>query len=459
MIQVKTWEQDPGLNDHPSGGMLINVSIPDPEVLNLPIQIVHPSPAPVPGDYAPGTAAFRYWAGLTFLYRGITYWKSLLPEFSWQQDIGAVLPVNLEAGENFNAYYSRLDGLNFYYGNAGHQTVYAGESADIVCHELGHAILDIIRPALFDTAYLEAAAFHESFGDMSALLSGLQVQSLRQSVLQDTSGILYSSSRLSKLAEQMGWAIRQVYPDAVEKDCLRNAVNKFFYQKTDLLPGSGPASVLSKEAHSFSRVFTAAFFEGLAAMFRLGDGSEAHLQEVSIAMGKVLIGGIRIADVVPAFFSQVAAGMVAVAKQEFDGIGYDQCLRGAFVKHGILDTAVPMQPFLKHVSHLMAFNIMPAHELSTLRLSVSEFELGVDTILVHANSGDNFFAMAFNGEAPKAPALAAKEFLKQIVSTGKLKPISEQTNMFPVKETYTHELRKEGEDYMLKRIRIDCFGH
>ena len=33
---------------------------------------------------------------------------------------------------------------------------------------LGHAVLDALRPRLFDAQTIEAAAFHESFGDMSA---------------------------------------------------------------------------------------------------------------------------------------------------------------------------------------------------------------------------------------------------------------------------------------------------
>jgi len=56
----------------------------------------------------------------------------------------------------------------------------SGESPDVVCHELGHALLDSFKPQLFDAASMEVAAFHESFGDMSALLSALQLPSVRE---------------------------------------------------------------------------------------------------------------------------------------------------------------------------------------------------------------------------------------------------------------------------------------
>jgi hypothetical protein len=52
-----------------------------------------------------------------------------------------------------------------------------------VCHELGHALLDSFKPQLFDAASIEVAAFHESFGDMSAILSALQLPGVREGVL------------------------------------------------------------------------------------------------------------------------------------------------------------------------------------------------------------------------------------------------------------------------------------
>src|SRR5262245_18591862 len=103
-------------------------------------------------------------------------------------------------------------------------------------------------------------------------------------------------------------AIRQSVPSAVEASCLRNAANTFFYRDPDTLPTMAPATALSSEPHSFSRVFTGAFFEGLAGMLASKDTkNEAALLEVSQDMGAILVEGIRAASVVPTFFSQVAA--------------------------------------------------------------------------------------------------------------------------------------------------------
>src|SRR5262249_58507819 len=119
----------------------------------------------------------------------------------------------------------------------------------------GHALLDSFKPQLFDAASLEVAAFHEAFGDMSAVLSALQLPSAREGVLAETGGVLRRASRFSRLAEQLGWAIRQSVPSAVEPDCLRNAVNTFFYRDHDTLPTTPPAHSLSSQTHTFSRAF------------------------------------------------------------------------------------------------------------------------------------------------------------------------------------------------------------
>jgi hypothetical protein len=121
---------------------------------------------------------------------------------------------------------------------------------------------------------------------MSALLSALQLPSLREGVLAETGGVLGRSSRLSRLAEQLAWAIRQSVPSAVEPDCPRNAVNTFFYRDPDTLPTTAPATSVSSEPHSFSRVFTGAFFEGLAGMLATtGTKGEAALLQMPLNGG------------------------------------------------------------------------------------------------------------------------------------------------------------------------------
>src|SRR6185503_5361082 len=175
---------------------------------------------PPPKIYQPGTSNFRFYACASALRRTADFWGPLAPSGTrWV--VGARLPVILDDGIDLNAFYTRggfgdAPGLHFFHDNVEGRTFFSAESPDVACHEMGHAVLDAVRPELFDATTIEAAAFHESFGDMTAILSALQLPSFRQKVFDETSGVLNRSSRASRLAEQLGFAIRAHHPDAAE---------------------------------------------------------------------------------------------------------------------------------------------------------------------------------------------------------------------------------------------------
>jgi hypothetical protein len=167
------------------------------------------------------------------------------------------------------------------------------------------------------------------------MLSALELPSVREGVLADTGGRLSRASRVSRLAEQLGWAIRQSHPDAVDADCLRNAVNSFFYRQPEGLPPMAPASALSSEPHSFSRVFTAAWLESLAGMLDARGAGEEALASVAVDAGRLLVGAAGTARLASSFFAQVAAGLLAADAALFAG-EFRDAIRRAFVGRGIL---------------------------------------------------------------------------------------------------------------------------
>jgi hypothetical protein len=294
---------------------------------------------------------------------------------------------------------------------------------------------------------------------------------VREEVLAETGGVLHRASRLSRLAEQLGWAIRQSVPSAVEPDCLRNAVNTFFYRDPDTLPTTAPATSLSSEPHSFSRVFTGAFFEGLAGMLgTTASRDEAALLQVSKDIGAILVQGIRAASVVPTFMSQVAASMLAVAAARFSTQGYEAPLRSGFIRHGILPPS--MAVVAAHASaRIAALAASPSESktLPTLQLSVAEYGLGVPSIVVYAAAEPKRLqvagaALAVGAAPSPGEDQAAKSFFEDLLRRGRLKipgpakgaaetlrAAAPQTH-----ETHTHELRREGKHMVLRRIRIDC---
>jgi hypothetical protein len=149
---------------------------PVPNLAQRPLAFSFDGPTPKPAPYQQGTAEFRYWTAAEALRRGADFWANLVSLQRWQP--GPVLKVLLDEGVDLNAFYDR-NALNFFHGPSPNGTVFSDESPDIVCHEMGHAILDSLKPQLWGVGSHEAAAFHESFGDISAILSALQLQELR----------------------------------------------------------------------------------------------------------------------------------------------------------------------------------------------------------------------------------------------------------------------------------------
>jgi hypothetical protein len=306
---VMAWQDDPN-SGRPA------IARPVPVLAKAPLKYKFNGAAVKPGLYAQGTLQFRYWTAAEALRRGGDFWAPLLGAKHWQP--GTVLPVSLDKGVDLNAYYDRTE-LAFFHQSVGGKTIYSGESPDVVCHEMGHACLDAHRPELFDAPFIEVGAFHESFGDMSAILSALQLPSVRQAALGAVQS--YRASFLSRCAEQLGGAIRQVDAPAVDKDCLRNAYNAFRYVDPQTLPDNAPATKLCAEVHSFSRVFTGAFYEILSGMLKIRSAkpTEAALAGVALDFAQLLMDATTAAPVQPNYYSQVAAHIIDADTARFSG--------------------------------------------------------------------------------------------------------------------------------------------
>lgn len=342
---IQGWPTDP------MGGLPpLQFNVPALPGSTLPTRIIAPAPAPPARVHAVGSDGFRYWTAAETLRRSAAFWSGVgVP--GWHSDVGATIPVRLDDGVDLNAYYARNDfpsedikqGLSFFHDtvrevSTGRQvTVFSGESPDVVGHELGHAVLDRIKPVLWGLSSIEAAAFHESFGDMSAILTALQLPAVRQSVLEETTGRLQRNSSVSRVAEQLGFAIRQRNPAGVDRDSLRNAANAFLYVDPLTLPSSGPATSLTRAGHNFSRVFTGAFLEALGGMVaRLSTTpAEEDVQDASVDMGRLLVRAVISAPVSTKFFQSVAEQMVLADGALFSG-KYAEALTTAFVRRGLM---------------------------------------------------------------------------------------------------------------------------
>lgn len=469
---VLAWEDDPMSSP---ARQPIQVPVPSLPTGRLGISIAEPAP---PAEiHPPGSNRFRYWVAVEALARGVEFWSGLLPDGTKWATPAGTLVAHLDFGVDLNAYYRRAASrLEFYHSTVGGRTVYSGESPNILCHELGHAVLDSVCPQLFNAASIESAAFHESFGDMSAILSALQLDTLAQAVLDETGGRLYRSTLLSRLAEELGWAIRQINSQAVDPDCLRNAVNSFFYRDPATLPPAAPASLLSSAPHSFSRVFTAAFYDALAGMIQTDNPTPSvqSLRRVTRDAGQLLIDAVTSAPVVPNYFSQVAAQMIAADATRFER-KYRDVLKGAFVRHGVLSLEAaaaivgPPMPVSPVAAAAGIVEIVGAGDgtnlLPPVAVPAASLGLNAATILCEAPGEVGGYAVAAAAAldtgslVPPSHIDAARFFLEDLFRLGRV-DVGEHgdpdTRISQPTVRKTHTLQSTNAGPMLVRETFDC---
>ncbi len=493
--QIHVWEDDPFLQAVDGSAVVpaepISADLPQND---QPLKTQINEDQPDPKVYEPSTPEFRYWNAATALARGINFWAPLLPTGTQWSTNQQPMQVQLDGGEDLNAFYSREDGLNFFHEGVEDRTVFSGESPGVVCHELGHAILDAVKPELWDAASNEAAAFHEAFGDISSVLSALQLPALRQFVLDQTGGELNANSRLSQQARQLGWAIRlQEGAGAADSDSLRNLANQFFYHDPADLPPRAPATELSSEAHSFSRVFSGAFLDVLAQMFKVGPaGPQANDSDKLLAVaqdaGRLLIEGARLASVGPGFYSQVAAGMMQ-ADQTLNNGRYRTALSSSFVQRGILAPAAAVSHARDLQAHGgRAFGVTgvasrgrhiqferdtegykkTGQDVPALPLSPLTTRFGV-TLHVHLPAEPVRFGVAAaavtgGAETTSSPEAEARSFVEDLIQLDRISH-ENAPGVIPAELTApgeaapgdkTHYLVKDDGKTVLKRRHFDC---
>ena len=459
---INAWEDDP------QTGVIATRPVPNMAAPLAYIIATDDKPGPA-GIYPSGTPDFRYWTAAEALRRCADFWSPRVPGGKWE--VGEVLNVVLNDGDQFNAYYDRGNGGLFFYQCQGPSgLVYTGESPDIVCHEMGHAVLDSLKPQLFDAASQEASAFHESFGDISAILSALQLDTLRAAVLSDTNFDVSRNSRLSRLAEQFGAALRVINPDAAEPDCLRNAVNSFVYVDPITLPHDGPVTQLTSEFHSFSRVFTGAAFEIIGGLLKSkaavpGRPTSAELLAVTAEFADMLVAAIAKAPVVSNFYSQVAAAMVETAASYSPASV--SVVRSAFVRRAILSlgsawSVQNAQKSLAAMAPTLAAS-QPDPQLAKIALPASNYGFNAPIIVDAASHARSFIARAadvrgIGAVEPANSSTAAVAFLNDLFSRDHVdcSTLPDAPKGFYGRSSRSHEVVEENGAFRLRRCHFNC---
>lgn len=293
--------------------------------------------------YDIGSPEFLFWQCRESALAALEAWAQVAGSLTRWQGKRSRLPLRHDAGPGLNAQYNRKS-LSFLVWQNGTRKIQTGASTDAVSHEVGHAILDAVRPELWDSVYTEPAAFHEAFADCLALLVSLFDRPSRLALVGNGSR-LRDANFLEALAEDVADGVRRENGPRHPHASPRHALNTFQWRIPIFLAKRGPPELLTAEPHSFSRIFTGCFYDTLCNIFAVQPRQdERGLLEAARIAGRLLVAGATSAPEVPRFFQGVGRGMILEDEIRTGG-QHHAAIRDAFSAHNVaLGSSVTLAP-------------------------------------------------------------------------------------------------------------------
>lgn len=229
------------------------------------------------------------------------------------------LNINLYHSKDINAFYDRRS-LCFSYYPFGGKTYFTGDSVDIVSHELGHALLDAIRPDFWNVQSIEIWAFHEAFSDICSMVTVMLNEKMLINILKEVNEDLHNSNFASRLAEEIGILLSKIQVREI-KNCLRDPARQVFKYKNPLeLPSNAPEEVLSSECHSFGRVFSSAWYNIFVNIYNLELTRNSALESIKKARDisfKILLDAVILSPKVNNYHEALAKCMISECRSKY----------------------------------------------------------------------------------------------------------------------------------------------
>jgi hypothetical protein len=305
----------------------------------------YPSAVKKQDAYNVGTPEFLFWQCREAALLALETWEALHGNHTkWARATPNAKLIDLvqNGGRDLNAYYDGQS-VSFFEFPGTAKTTYSGASTDVVSHEVGHGLLDSIRPDIWDSKLIEVNSFHEAFGDCMALMTALSDKETRKAVAAS----LDKANFVETLSEDLsdGVAKEPRLGPTHPAGAPRHALNDFKWQLPTTLPTWGPPDVMIGEEHSFGRIFLGCFYDLIRNIFKsYPNATEQTLWTAVQAAGKIMIAGAEKAPEIPRFFQSVGRNMV-LADQNMNGGANRDAIRAAFERHGVaLGSAALLAP-------------------------------------------------------------------------------------------------------------------
>ena len=285
------------------------------------------------GNYIYGVGTPEFDQVNSFFYATRTlrmFEKYILHAIPWGFE-GKRLIINPHAGIDANAFYSEQEQtVAFFSFDVNGKMVHSSQSPDVVCHEVGHAILDGIRDLYNESFGLASNGFHESFGDIAAILVALQNRTLINRLLTITKGNLRQDNLISALAEQLGSGINTTDEDPRNDKIfyLRNAFNDFVdipYDQLEFIT-EDDLTLLGSEGHNYSRLFTGTFYDVLIGIYEsLSNelGQHGALSHACDLVGRILVRGVEMGPIGEHSYSDLALAILDADRVYFQSKNKD----------------------------------------------------------------------------------------------------------------------------------------
>jgi hypothetical protein len=287
--------------------------------------------------YDVGTPGFVRWQARQAAILAMEAWEEAIDGSidSWAADAPDPKTLLLvpDAGSDLNAFYDR-ESISFFHDKRPGKTTFSGASTDVVAHEAGHALLDALRPDLWDTSLLEVGATHEAFGDTVAHVTALADRATRMALLT-ASPDLGTPNFVEATAEDLSDGVRRALGPGHSASKPRRALNTFNWQLPATMPVNGGPDVMIAEVHSMARILTGCFYDLLRALFaESASHGESELWDATRLAARLLNDGLAKAPEVPRFFRSVGRQMVLADISQRGGVNA-AAIGAAFAGHGI----------------------------------------------------------------------------------------------------------------------------
>ena len=223
---------------------------------------------------------------------------------------------------------------------------------------------------------------------------------------------------------------------------------------------TAPAVLLSSVPHSFSRVFTGAFFQMYAGMVVLLNRAPTadDLLQASLDAARLLVTAVVAAPVVPDYFAQVAAHLVQADRALFDS-RYKSAIEFGFQGRGIL--SLPSAAVAATTGPAMAgTEVAPDAELPTSAYTGADFGLDRPVIMRVPGQPRRLAAAAVATDGRSLTADPAEEvaagFLRELLLRQRVAMPHEPDNSDGPSPLRTHALVDEGDHLAVTRLLVDA---